>query len=89
LYKLLEKKIHIYGGKMKLSHTDDAGTQTEKMLIAINEIEDLTKQLIVTGKELNEVKGRYAEIKAKIKLQKEKINGLKITIRAEAVSQLS
>ena len=68
---------------MTLSHTDDAATQMQKMLESINKIEDLTKELIVSGKELNECKGKYAEIRAKIKLEKEKINGLKITIKAE------
>ena len=56
------------------------------MLESINEIEKLTKELIVAGKILNEAKGTFAEIKAKIKLEKEKINGLKITIKAEANS---
>ena len=74
------------GEVMELKISDDVTMQQEKMLAAINKIGDLTEELIVAGKELNDAKGKFSEIKAKIKLEKERVAGLKITIRAEASS---
>lgn len=71
---------------MKLSHEDDAGTQTRKLQAIGNELVELTRDLISAGNELNIAKGKFAEIKAKIKLKKELMNVLKVTIRAEYVS---
>ena len=68
---------------MELNHTDSADTQLQKMLQATNEIVKLTNELIGSGKILNEAKGKYREIQAKIKCQKEIINSLKVSIRAE------
>ena len=68
---------------MTLHVGDDVGTQMAKMLQATNEVVSLTKELIVTGGVLNEAKGKHAEIKAKIKAQKEIINSCKVVIRAE------
>jgi peptidoglycan hydrolase CwlO-like protein len=68
---------------MTLDHTDDVGTQMQKMIEATNEVVNLTHQLIAVGTELNLVKGKFAEIKARIKAEKEKINSLKVIIRAE------
>jgi hypothetical protein len=68
---------------MELSHTDDVGTQMQKMLQATNEIVRLTNELIVSGTLLNQAKGQYREIQARIKAQKEIINSLKVAIRAE------
>jgi hypothetical protein len=67
----------------KLDITHDVATQMAKMIEATNEIVNLTKQLISAGQALNDVKGKYTEIKAKIKAQKEIINSLKVVIRAE------
>jgi len=66
-----------------LDHTDDASTQMQKLITATNEVERLTAELIVSGGVLNDAIGRHAENKAKLKLQKEIINSLKIIIRAE------
>jgi len=77
----------------ELSHTDDATTLLQKLMQATNEVKELNSQLILKGGELNnqliilqKIKGEYAEIKAKIRLQKEISNSLKIAIRAEANS---
>jgi peptidoglycan hydrolase CwlO-like protein len=67
----------------ELKHTDDAATQLQKMLQATNEVVRLTNELIEAGNALNEKKGKYREIQAKIKCQKEVINSLKVSIRAE------
>ena len=67
-----------------LNSTDDAGTLLLKLTEVTNEIGDLTKQLIEAGKVLNDAKGFYTEIKAKIKWKKEVANSLKVQIRAEA-----
>ena len=67
----------------ELSHTDDASTQMQKLLQATNEVVRLTTELIEAGNLLNERKGKYREIQAKIKAQKEIINSLKVSIRAE------
>ena len=66
-----------------LNPADDAGTQMAKMLAATNEVVNLTKDLIASGQILNDAKGKYQEIKAKIKAQKEVINSLKTIIKAE------
>jgi hypothetical protein len=68
---------------MELSHQDDAGTQLAKMLEATNEVVRLTQELIESGNLLNSAKGKYRETQAKIKAQKEIINSLKVSIRAE------
>ena len=47
---------------MDLSYSDSVATQQQKMLHSINEIDKLTKELIVAGKVLNDAKGKYAEI---------------------------
>ena len=69
---------------MTLQAHDDVGTQMGKMIEATNEVVKLTKELIEAGQVLNTAKGKYAEIKAKIKTQKEIINSLKVIIRAES-----
>ena len=71
---------------MELSHCDDAGMLMQKMCLATNEIVNLTNELITAGTELNEKRGKYREIQAKIKAQKEIINSLKMQIRAEGSS---
>ncbi len=91
---------------MELNHTDDASTQSQKLVHATNEIVLLTNQLIEIGTLLNQTevnvlmafgaedkrkakilrqqaKGKYKEVQARIKAQKEIINSLKVTIRAE------
>jgi len=68
----------------ELKQSDSADEQMRKMLENINILTQLTSQLIEVGKELNVAKGKYQEVKAKIRLRKEIINGLKVTIRAEA-----
>jgi hypothetical protein len=68
---------------MELSHQDDVSTQMQKMLEATNEIVRLTQDLIQAGKVLNDAKGYYREIQARIKAQKEIINSCKVVIRAE------
>ena len=68
---------------MELNHTDDASTQMQKLLQATNEVVKLTNELIEAGNALNEKRGKYREIQAKIKCQKEIINSLKVSIRAE------
>lgn len=68
---------------MELDSTHDVGTQMAQMLEATNEVVRLTQELISSGKKLNEAKGAYREIQAKIKAQKEIINSLKCSIRAE------
>ncbi len=68
---------------MPLDHTDDVGTQMQKLLSATNEVVRLTNELISFGQTLNDAKGKYQEIKAKIKAQKEIINSCKVVIRAE------
>jgi hypothetical protein len=70
----------------ELNHTDDAATQMAKMLEATNEVVRLTKELINIGTELNAVSGRYAEVKAKIRANKEIISSCKIAIKAESNS---
>jgi peptidoglycan hydrolase CwlO-like protein len=67
----------------ELNHSDDASTQLQKMLSATNEVVRLTQELIEIGTELNKWRGKYNEVKAKIKTQKEIINSLKVSIRAE------
>ena len=71
---------------MQLSHEDDAGMQLRKLQDIGNELIELTRELVTVGNELNAVKGRFSEIKAKIKLKKELMNVLKVTIRAENIS---
>jgi hypothetical protein len=71
----------------ELNHTNDVGTQMAEICACTNEVVRLTQELIKSGSILNEAKGKYAEIKARIKAEKEKINSLKIIIRAEG-SQL-
>ena len=66
-----------------LDHTDAVDIQMQKLIGATNEVERLTADLIVSGGVLNEAMGKHAENKAKLKLQKEIINSLKIIIRAE------
>lgn len=66
-----------------LNHKDDVSTQMGKMLEATNEVVRLTNELIHAGQILNDARGKYAEIKAKIKSQKEIINSCKVVIRAE------
>lgn len=66
-----------------LDHTDAVDIQLKKLIEATNEVERLTAELIVSGRVLNEAIGKHAENKAKIKLNKEIINSLKIVIRAE------
>lgn len=73
--------------KMELNHSDSVDIQLQKMLEATNEVVRLTQGLIAIGTELNTIRGKYNEIKARIKTQKEIINSLKISIRAEG-SQL-
>jgi len=68
---------------MELQHSDSADTQLTKMLEATNEVVRLTQELIAVGTELNKWRGKYNEIKARIKTQKEIINSLKVSIRAE------
>jgi len=67
----------------ELTHTDSADTQLMKMLEATNEVVRLTQELITVGTELNVWRGKYHELKARIKTQKEIINSLKVSIRAE------
>jgi len=67
----------------ELNHSDSADTQLQKLLSATNEVVRLTQELIAVGTELNSWRGKYNEIKAKIKTQKEIINSLKVSIRAE------
>lgn len=68
---------------MPLDHTDAVDVQLKKMLEATNEIVRLTNELIEAGNLLNEKRGKYREIQARIKAQKEIINSLKVSIRAE------
>lgn len=66
-----------------LDASHDVGVQMQQMLEATNEVVRLTNELISAGKILNTAKGNYREIQAKIKAQKEVINSLKCSIRAE------
>lgn len=66
-----------------LNHTDDATTQMSKLAESMNLVTQLTGDLIKAGQELNEKKGKFTEIKARIKAEKERINCLKVLIRAE------
>ena len=68
---------------MTLLNSDDMAVQMGKMIEATNEVVSLTKDLIESGKILNDARGKYHEIKAKIKAQKEIINSLKTIIKAE------
>jgi hypothetical protein len=64
-------------------HTDAVDEQMRKMLEATNEVVRLTNELITAGATLNQAKGLYREIQARIKAQKEIINSLKVAIKAE------
>ena len=66
-----------------LKGSDSVDVQMQHMLDATNEVVRLTNDLIEAGNLLNEKKGKYREIQAKIKAQKEIINSLKVSIRAE------
>jgi capsule polysaccharide export protein KpsE/RkpR len=68
----------------EIKHDDDVGTQMALMIHATNEVVKLTQELITVGTALNEVRGKFHEIKARIKAEKEKINSLKVVIRAES-----
>ena len=68
---------------MDLKNTDDMSEQMRKMLEATNKVVGLTEQLIQAGTDLNEKRGKYHEIKARIKAQKEIISSLKEIIKAE------
>jgi hypothetical protein len=69
---------------MELDHTDAVDVQIQKMLAATNEVNRLIhEELIPVGTQLNAIKGKYEEIKVRIKGQKEIINSCKISIRAE------
>ena len=68
---------------MVLNQSDSADIQLQKMLDATNEVVRLTNELIERGNTLNKAKGEYREVQAKIKAQKEIINSLKVSIRAE------
>lgn len=68
---------------MELNHTDDAGIIMQKLLTATNEVTRLTEELISVGTELNKWNGKFHELKARIKTEKEKINSLKFQLRAE------
>jgi len=67
----------------QLSSSDAVDVQMQKMVTATNEVVRLTQELITIGTELNQWRGKFAEVKAKIKAQKEIINSLKIVIKAE------
>lgn len=67
----------------ELNHQDAVDVQMQKMLEATNEVVRLTNGLIEAGNALNEKRGKYREIQARIKAQKEVINSLKVSIRAE------
>ena len=60
------------------------GNELNKVIGEYHEIK--ATSLILKDKELNKVNGEYREIKARIKAVKERINTLKILIRAEANS---
>jgi hypothetical protein len=55
----------------------------QKLVSAQNDLTGLFEELKTRGGELNVAVGRFAEIKAKIKIKKEQINTLKILIKAE------
>ena len=66
-----------------LSHDNDVATHMKHLCDANNEVVRLTNELISAGGILNDARGKFAEIKARIKAEKEKINTLKVLIRAE------
>ena len=66
-----------------IEHSDDVATQMGKLIECTNEIVRLTKDLIEAGQVLNGAKGKYTEIKARIRAEKEKIGSLKEIIKAE------